>query len=128
MVTFLQTAPAIMSLDISGMFIGETGVTKIILEGVKKSKTLASLNFANNEVSHWGRIQIYRIMKSNVENLSTDVDPTQNLDENGLPKMITNMKSVLDPTASFDISEDEAISSRQSLPPHMNKSTDSIMS
>ena len=110
------------------MFIGETGVTKIILEGVKKSKTLASLNFANNEVSHWGRIQIYRIMKSNVENLSTDVDPTQNLDENGLPKMITNMKSVLDPTASFDISEDEAISSRQSLPPHMNKSTDSIMS
>ena len=78
-----------MHLDISGMFIGETGIQKIILEGVKKSKTLAALHFANNEVSHWGRIQIYRIMKSNVENLSTDVDPTQNLDENGLPKTIT---------------------------------------
>ena len=59
---FLQTAPAIMNLDISGMYIGDEGIVKIMNDGVANSKTLAAVNFAYNEVSHWTRIQIYSLL------------------------------------------------------------------
>jgi len=41
----VASAPALMHLDISGMFLDDGGVRKIMIEGVAESKTLAAVHF-----------------------------------------------------------------------------------
>ena len=55
----VASAPAMLHLDISGMYIGDEGIKRIMVEGVAESKTLAAIHFADNQVNHWTRVQIY---------------------------------------------------------------------
>ena len=45
MVKLLASAPALMHLDISEMFIGDEGISKIMIEGVAESKSMAGVHF-----------------------------------------------------------------------------------
>ena len=59
MTTLIINAGALVRLDISGMFIGDAGITQIMCEGVAVSEYLASVNFTDNKTSHWNRLKIF---------------------------------------------------------------------
>ena len=40
----IVSAPALMHLDVGGMFIGDSGIEMIMLEGVAVSKSLAAIH------------------------------------------------------------------------------------
>ena len=62
MTELIKAAPALMHLDISGMFIGDEGI-KSIIEGVAESKILAAIHFQDNKISHWTRLSIFTKLK-----------------------------------------------------------------
>ena len=51
-----------MHVDISGMFIGDAAVKRILIEGAAESKTLAAIHFSDNKISTKTRLQIYEAM------------------------------------------------------------------
>ena len=62
MAKLVVASPALMHLDISGMFMGGTAIKKIMIEGVAESKTLAAVHFADNQVSLFSRMVIFHIL------------------------------------------------------------------
>ena len=58
----VKTAQALVHLDISGMFLGDEKTRTILCDGVAESKTMAAVHFADNQLTHWTRIQIYHQM------------------------------------------------------------------
>jgi len=62
MTELVATAPALMHLDISGMYMGDKNIEQILIEGVAESKTLAAVHFQDNQVTHWTRIRIYHAL------------------------------------------------------------------
>ena len=59
MTTLIINSSALVRLDISGMFIGDEGITQIMCEGVAVSEILASVCFTDNKTSHWNRLKIF---------------------------------------------------------------------
>ena len=55
----ILSAPALMHLDLGGMYIGDEGIETIMCEGVAASKTLAAVHIQDNAISHWTRMKIY---------------------------------------------------------------------
>ena len=73
MIKLLESSPALMHLDISGMFIGDDGVGSIMMDGVALSKTLAGVHLQDNNVSHWTRMRIFARLTMGVRPSDTEV-------------------------------------------------------
>lgn len=69
MTELVSQAPAMMHLDISGMFIGDKNIEQILIEGVVESKTLAAVHFQDNQVTNWTRIRIYHALTGQSSNI-----------------------------------------------------------
>ena len=58
----VASAPALIHLDFSAMFLGDQETKKVMIDGVYESKTLAAVHLSDNQISHWTRLQIYAKM------------------------------------------------------------------
>ena len=59
----IQNSKVLTHLDLSGMYLGDQFVKKIVMEGVAPSLSIAAFHFDGNRVSEEVRKKIYQIFR-----------------------------------------------------------------
>lgn len=59
----IQNSKVLTHLDLSGMYLGDQFVKKIVIEGVAPSLSIAAFHFDGNRVSEEARKKIYQIFR-----------------------------------------------------------------
>ena len=63
LIKLMKNSRALIHLDLSGMFLGDKFITKIVIEGVAPSRSIAAFHFEGNKVSEDAKRKIYKIFR-----------------------------------------------------------------